>query len=107
MATKTKKTTPTIEIEEDDEVTSKEYVIFKTSHFYAVLVVLAFAVGVLVGYFAWGRGTTTTIVQQPVAGPVAAPQPTPAPVIYDIETKGFPSLGPADAPITIVEFIDY
>jgi protein-disulfide isomerase len=28
-------------------------------------------------------------------------------VIYQIDTEGYPSLGPADAPITIVEFSDY
>jgi protein-disulfide isomerase len=32
---------------------------------------------------------------------------TPQPGVYDIETEGYPSLGPADAPITIVEFSDY
>jgi protein-disulfide isomerase len=108
----TKKSTPAIEIEEEedeDEVVEssqqpEEYIKFKVSHFYAVLVVLAFAAGILVGYFAWGRNTASVVAQQPVAG---APQPTPEPVIYNIETKGFPSLGPEDAPITIVEFSDY
>jgi protein-disulfide isomerase len=113
--TKTKKIEPVIEYEEE-EVTetpenTEEYVTFKKSHFYSVLVVLAFAVGILVGYVAWGRGTPVTAApvaaaQQP-SGQVAAPQPTAQPVIYDIATKGFPSHGPDDAPITIVEFSDY
>ncbi len=111
----TKKSTPIIEIEEEDEEDTilespEEYVKFKASHFYAVLVVFAFAAGILVGYFAWGRSVTTTFVQQPAGVPAAgAPQPQAAakPVIYNIETKGYPSLGPADAPITIVEFSDY
>ncbi|MDD2921979.1 MAG: thioredoxin domain-containing protein [Anaerolineales bacterium] len=105
----TKKSTPAIEIEEEEEVVSSEdYVTFKMSHFYAVLVVLAFAVGILVGYIAWGRNPVTVVQQPAAAAPVAgAPQPTPEPVIYNVETKGFPSLGPDDAPITIVEFSDY
>jgi protein-disulfide isomerase len=106
MTTKSRKTTPLV-VEEDALHDPEEFVIFKRSHFYSVLVVLAFAVGVLVGFVAWGRDTAVTaaapaaIVGQPL------PQPTRAPVIYEIETEGFPSLGPADAPITIVEFSDY
>jgi protein-disulfide isomerase len=100
----------------NDDKTSlqqEDTVVFKRSHFYSVLVVLAFAVGVLVGYVAWGRNAQTTVLaaqpaQQPANQPgTVTPQPTPAPVIYEIETEGFPSLGPADAPITIVEFSDY
>lgn len=91
----------------------EETVTFKRSHFYSVLVVLAFAVGVLVGYVAWGRNVQTTpiVVQQPAQAAVQpaaqTPQATPEPRIYDIETEGHPSLGPANAPITIVEFSDY
>jgi len=84
---------------------------FKATHFYAVLVVLAFSVGILLGYLAWGR--TPAAQQVVVAGPVAPPvpqvvaTPTPEHVQYNIPTAGFPSLGPAEAPITIVEFSDY
>ncbi len=83
---------------------------FKATHFYAVLVVLAFAAGVLIGYAAWGRQTPTVIVpdQSQVQAPAAA-APTSAPqyVRYKIPTDGFPSLGPANAPITVVEFADF
>lgn len=87
----------------------EDTVVFKRSHFYSVLVVLAFAAGVLVGYVAWGRTPQVVQVAQPVAAQPAAqfPQATPAPVIYSIDTEGAPSLGPADAPIVIVEFSDY
>lgn len=82
--------------------------IFKATHFYAVLVVLAFAVGILIGYLAWGRtpAAAQVVVQPP---PQAAPAATSAPqyVRYKIPTDGFPSLGPADAPITLVEFADF
>lgn len=114
MTTKTRKSQPIIEVEEEDENENEqetaapapdEYIAFKATYFYAVLVVLAFGIGVLVGYVASDRTKpATTIIQQPAA---AAAQPTPEPIVYDIETKGFPSLGPADAPITIVEFSDY
>jgi protein-disulfide isomerase len=87
-------------------------VTFKRSHFYAALTVLAFAVGVLLGYVVWGYQPNGTQAQatggQPAEASAAAPA-TEAPqfVRYDIPTKGFPSLGPDDAPITIVEFSDY
>lgn len=95
----------------------EDSITFKRSHFYSALVVLAFAVGVLVGYMAWGRNSGMS--QQPAAAqiqPSDSSQPsvvgapvtdTPQYVRYKIATDGFPSLGPADAPITIVEFSDF
>lgn len=81
---------------------------FKASHFYAVLVVLAFGIGILIGYVIWGGKTAApVVVQQPAAPEVAAATPTLEVVQYNIAADGFPSIGPADAPITIVEFSDY
>jgi protein-disulfide isomerase len=77
---------------------------FKRSHFYAVVTVLAFATGVIVGYIAWGYNTQTVLAPGQA---VAQTAPPPEPRVYEIETKGHPSLGPADAPIEIVEFSDY
>lgn len=75
-------------------------VTFKRSYLYSVLVVLAFAVGILVGYVIWGRDQSTS--------PTAANAPTEQVTRrYDIPTKGFSSIGPEDAPITLVEFSDY
>lgn len=117
MTTKTKKLEPVIEIEDEEEEAleqaAEETVTFKLSHFYSVLVVLAFAVGILVGYVAWGRDVPVA-----VAAPAAAQQPSgpivEAPVTpkaqftrYDIPTEGYPSLGPDDAKIVIVEFSDF
>jgi protein-disulfide isomerase len=80
---------------------SLDTVTFKRSHLYSVLVVFAFAVGVLVGYMAWGRGSGAS----PTA---AAGAPTQQAFRrYDIPTEGFPSTGPQDASIVIVEFGDY
>ena len=117
MNTKAKNPTPAIEIEDEEEAPKQapeETITFKLSHFYSVLVVLAFAVGILVGYVVWGRGTTVTAaapavaVQQPSGPVVEAPQPTQSPYKrYDIPTDGYPSLGPANAKITIVEFSDF
>ena len=113
MTTKSKEDTPAIESEVEEEKViervPEETITFKLSHFYSVLVVLAFAVGILVGYVAWGRNPTVTAAAPAAAQQPGAqiPQPTPVPVIYNIETKGAPSLGPDDAPIVIVEFSDY
>jgi protein-disulfide isomerase len=112
-----KEDTRAIEIEEDDEVIEQvpeETVTFKLSHFYSVLVVLAFAVGILVGYVAWGRGATVTAAAPAVAaaaqqpsGPIVEAPVTPEVARYNIPTEGYPSLGPADAKIVIVEFSDF
>jgi protein-disulfide isomerase len=108
--------------QEPVEVESQENdntVTFKRSHFYAVLTVLAFAVGVLLGYVVWGyqpngsQAQTAQVVDraagptEPAAQATDAATEEPKFVRYDIPTDGFPALGPADAPITIVEFSDY
>lgn len=106
---------------EDDESQSpieEDTITFKRSHFYSVLTVLAFAAGILLGYVVWGMSTPKNAVinvQAPqtaaqAGGPVVeAPVPTSAPqyVRYDVPSEGFYSTGPADAPITIIEFSDY
>ncbi len=99
---------PQIPLIQEDTVT------FKRSHFYAVLTVLAFAAGILLGYVVWGMdaaGANTPAAQ--TAGQTSGPV-VEAPVTqqaqykrYDIPTDNFYALGPADAPITIVEFSDY
>lgn len=113
--TKKVKEEPVIEpefLEEEPGVEEQEdTVTFKRSHFYSILVVLAFAAGVLLGYVVWGYapagGLPGTAAQ--AGGPVVEAPVTQEPqfVRYDVPSEGFPSIGPADAPITIVEFSDY
>ncbi len=86
----------------------EDTITFKLSHFYSVLVVLAFAVGILTGYVVWGRSPLQNqpTAQAPVAEIPGATQP-PQFTRYDIPADGFPSIGPEDAPIVIVEFSDF
>ena len=98
----------------DTTPTSEETITFKRTHFYSVLVVLAFAVGILTGYIVWGGSSsqtqTVTENQPPGQGSIAqAPVATQPPQFtrYDVPADGFPSNGPEDAPIVIVEFSDF
>jgi protein-disulfide isomerase len=90
-------------------VEPEETVTFKRGHFYSFMVVMAFAAGILVGFMAWGRNSASTSQTAQSAPPavVQAPAATPVPLKYSITTAGFPSIGPANAPIVIVEFSDY
>jgi len=87
----------------------EETITFKRSHFYAALVVLAFLAGILVGFVTWGRAPAKTQAASSNPPAAQAPVQTEAPqyVRYKIPSEGFPSLGPADAPIVIVEFSDF
>ena len=88
---------------------SDETITFKRSHFYSVLIVLAFGIGILAGYIVWGRkpvqGQTLIDNQSVAQGPVASQ--TTQYTRYDVPSDGFPGLGPADAPIVVVEFSDF
>jgi protein-disulfide isomerase len=109
--TRIKKTIPIVEedevMEEETVATPEETITFKRSHFYSVLVVLAFAVGILVGYVAWGRDSVGTAASSSTGQVAEAPTAQPQYKRYDIPTEGYPSLGPADAKIVVVEFSDF
>lgn len=86
---------------------------FKRNHFYALLTVLAFAAGVLLGYVVWGIDSSgqaqNSQTAAQVAGPVVEAPVTDEPQFtrYDVSAEGYPSIGPNDAPITVIEFSDY
>jgi protein-disulfide isomerase len=87
-------------------------IVFKRSHLYAVLLPLAFVVGLSVGYLFWGRGSETAsqapqaAAAQPAVAQQAA-QATPAFKRYDVPVDDDPAIGPEDAPITLIEFSDF
>lgn len=102
---------PEVSPEEQSPVIQQEDTFtFKRSHFYAVLTVLAFAAGVLLGYVAWGMepaGSAGQAADQTSAAVAQAPAQEQQFRRYDIPIENSYALGPADAPITIVEFSDY
>lgn len=89
--------------------TSDDTLTFKRSHFYTVLVVLAFFAGILTGFVVWGPASVAGQTAASNPSGIQAPVQTAPPqyVRYDIPAEGFPSLGPKDAPIVIVEFSDF
>ncbi|GAB4502745.1 MAG: hypothetical protein Fur0035_23000 [Anaerolineales bacterium] len=60
---------------------------------------LIFSAGLGVGWLIWGRAATP-------AAP-SAQATSGAPVRYPVEAGGNPALGPADAPVTVIEFSDF
>jgi protein-disulfide isomerase len=98
------------EIAEDVEIQPQdadETFTFKRNHFYALVTVLAFATGVLLGYVVWGFDSSGGAAQTTAA--LAEVQVTPEQRVtrYNVPIDGFYSIGPNDAPITLVEFSDY
>lgn len=84
---------------------------FKRSHLYAVLLPLAFVIGLSVGYLFWGRTPTSGQAAVPAAQAAAssssAAEQERQVRRYDIPVDDDPSLGPDDAAITIIEFSDF
>ena len=104
---------PDVEQAIEPVIDPEDTVTFKRSHFYSVLTVLAFAAGILLGYAVWGVdspavATTVQTANQPSNPVVEAPDAQQQEFKrYDIPTENAYAIGPADAPITIVEYSDY
>lgn len=101
-----------------DDAVKDDAVTFRRSHLYAVLLPLAFVLGLSVGYLFWGRGAPAAASPQAAAPAGAASAAAAAAAStaaagerevrrYDIPADDDPFLGPADAAITIIEFSDY
>ncbi len=70
----------------------------RTPRLLALLVPVAFAAGLGLGYFVWGRAPQATAQATPEPGEVRR---------YDVPVDDDPSLGPSDAAVTIIEFSDF
>lgn len=81
----------------------EDTVTFRRRDFYAALTILAFCAGVFLGYLIWGNA----FARSARAAATDAPTEQSKAVRYDIPVDGFPSIGPKDAPIIIIEFSDY
>lgn len=88
---------------------AEDSITFRRSHFYSALSVLTFLAGIFFGYILWGTDLMRGLgLNSPAASQAqAAVTAEPKYVRYDVPTEGYYSHGPADAPITIVEFSDY
>ncbi len=86
----------------------KKLAALKRREFNALTAIVAFAFGILVGYFVWGYNAAPELPNQIADVPPAEIPAQEAPAERrDIPTEGFPSEGPYDAPIVIVEFSDF
>lgn len=87
---------------------SNELMVFKRSWVYSALLPLAFVAGLAFGYVFWGRGSAVPDSPGQQAASKQAADPAPAQATrYDVPVDDDPALGPAGAPITLIEFSDY
>jgi protein-disulfide isomerase len=89
-------TAPSIETPPPAAAKTGDYVTIRRSYLVLALVPLACVLGLAAGYLLWGRDEPAA-----VATAAAAPQR------YDVSADDDPSLGPPNAPVTIVEFSDF
>lgn len=90
---------------ENKQLTRKEKKIatHKGKQFNIISAIVAFSLGILVGYFIWGYSPTPEVLE--IAQ--AEENPSGETIRVDVPIEGFPSEGPDDAPIVIVEFSDF
>ena len=95
-----------------DPESDEQYVRLRRSHIYLALIPVALLVGFAGGYLVWGQeaAPTPAAASAPASAPVSAPEAEAEPAQasrFEVDPGGDPSIGPADAPITIVEFSDF
>jgi protein-disulfide isomerase len=66
-----------------------------------------FVLGIVSGFLIWGGKTQAAVAVADTAADTAATLPSQQVTRYPVEEGGNPSIGPADAAITIIEFSDY
>jgi protein-disulfide isomerase len=91
-----------------DPESDVQYVRLRRSHIYLALIPVALLVGFAGGYLVWGQEAASA--SAPASAPVSAPEAEAEPAQanrLEVDPAGDPSIGPADAPITIVEFSDF
>ena len=90
-----------------------QYVRLRRSHIYLALIPIAALIGFGAAYLVWGQDTAqdNTSAPDPAGqdnGTSAQQAAVPAPASrIEVDPAGDPSIGPADAPVTIVEFSDF
>jgi protein-disulfide isomerase len=86
------------------QVVDDDVLVFKRKYVYAILLPLAFLLGLASGYLFWGRDAGT-----PSANPTSVVEATveTTPERYNVSADDDPYLGPEDAPVVIVEFSDF
>ena len=101
-----------IDTAEEETVTIR----LKRWQIFAALLPVVFAAGLLAGYFIWGRNvggpaSPVAAASNPTQAPTQAQNPSVAPtqktVRYTVPVGDSPSIGAANAPITIIEFADF
>lgn len=106
------KLTPITEISAAPEIT----ITLRRIHLFAILLPVTFILGLGLGYLVWGRSPglipNDAETSSGTAGSAAttqdASQNSQQQVVrYDVPVDDDPAFGPADAPITIIEFSDY
>jgi protein-disulfide isomerase len=94
-----------MDINENNPTTENSSPASSNRNWLPVLVGLVFfLLGLGSGFLVWGRDSTT--IAAPAAQQAAVTIPDKV-VRYDIPVDDDPALGPADAPITLIEFSDY
>jgi protein-disulfide isomerase len=79
----------------------------RRSGLFALLLPLAFVLGLGAGFLLWGRDTGATSQADGSAAQTAGQEAPIKVTRYDVPVDGDPAIGPENAPITIIEFSDY
>ena len=89
-----------------DRESDAQYIRLRRSHIYLALIPVAALLGFAGGYLVWGQDTAAASVTAPASAPQAEAEPVQA-SRFEVDPAGDPSIGPVDAPVTIVEFSDF